>query len=89
MKFQKDFKFLNLQVIKRKNSKDLKEDEQNFIKLNVLDGDNNPCSFFVFSIDLIRKILELKFSSLADLSITFDLSFNNNNWHVGVLDING
>lgn len=89
MKFQGDFKFLNLQVIKKKNAKELKEDEQNFIKLNVLDKDLNPCSFFIFSVDLIRKILEYNFSSLSDLSISFELSFNNNNWHVGVIDIVG
>ncbi len=88
MEFNEEFKFLNLEVMKKKNSNDLKEDERNFLILNLLDKNNNPCRFFVFNIDVMKKILSAGYVGLQVLNVIFKLQFNNNNWTVRLVDVN-
>lgn len=88
MEFQENFKFLKIDVIKRKNAKDLPEDEQSFLKLNVLDKTNSPCAFMIFDKDIIRQLLAEPHTSFADILITFDLVYSNN-WNVKVVDVRG
>lgn len=88
MEFQEQFKFLNLQLIERKNASELKEEDRKFIKINLLDKLNNPCSFFIFNKDLMTKVLSNNYAGLSDLLITFELVYNNS-WHVKVVDIVG
>ena len=90
MHYQEKFKFLNLQVIKRKNvDSNLPEEKKSFLKLNLLDKENNPCSFIVFDESVMKKVLSNPYSSLADVSVIFDLIYSNNNWNVRLIDING
>lgn len=89
MKYQENFKFLNLQVIQKKNAEELKEDERSFIKLNVLDADNNPCSFMLFNKDIMTKVLSNPIASLADVSVIFDLVYSNDRWNVRVVSVIG
>ena len=51
MDFIEEFKYLNLELMKKKNANELPEDERNFIILNLLDKNNNPCRFLY----LIKK----------------------------------
>ena len=87
MEFQEEFKFLNLKVVDRKNAEKLKEDERKFLKLNLLDKNNNPCSFMVFKKDIMEKILKITFVGLQVLEIQFELVYNNNMWNVRLVDI--
>lgn len=80
MEFQENFKMLNFELRKRKDS------EERFIVLNVLDIKNNPCKFFVFNSDLVDKIVSSNFVGLQDVTILFRLSFSNM-WNVNLLDI--
>ncbi len=86
MEFQETFKFLNLQVINRKNASELPDDEKSFIKLNLLDKGNNPCSFFVFNKDIMTKLLANPLASLAEILVTFDLVYNNDRWNVRFIE---
>ena len=88
MEFEEQFKFLNLQLIERKNASELKEEDRKFIKINLLDKLNNPCSFFIFNKDLMTKVLSNNYAGLSDLLITFELVYNNS-WNVKVVDIVG
>lgn len=88
MEYQEQFKFLNLQLIERKNSSELKEEDRKFIRINLLDKLNNPCSFLIFNKDLMTKVLSSNYAGLSDLTITFELVYNNN-WSVRVVDIVG
>lgn len=87
MEFQTNFKILNLQEIKRKNADKLPEGEKTFFKVNLLDNQNNPCSFMVFKKEHIDKIKNLKLVSLQDVIINFRLIYNNNLWNVNFIDI--
>ena len=86
MEYQENFKFLNLQIMQKKNQ-ELKENERKFIVLNLLDNQNNPCKFFIFKTELVEKLLSLNLVGLQDLLIRFRLSYSNNIWNVNVLDI--
>lgn len=88
MEFQEYFKFLNFQVIKRKNAEGLPEDERSFLKLNLLDKLNNPCSFIVFDKDVMKKLLTGSIESLAEILVTFDLVYSNDKWNVRLVDYN-
>lgn len=88
MEFEEQFKFLNLQLIERKNASELKEEDRKFIKINLLDKLNNPCSFFIFNKDLMTKVLSNNYAGLSDLLVTFELVYNNS-WNVKVVDIVG
>lgn len=88
MEFQEKFKFLNLQVIKKKNAEELPEDEKSFLKLNVLDKTNTPCAFMVFDKNVMKKILSSSYTSLSELSIVFDLTYTNDIWRVKLVDVN-
>ncbi len=88
MEYEEQFKFLNLQLIERKNASELKEEDRKFIRINLLDKLNNPCSFLIFNKDLMTKVLSSNYAGLSDLTITFELVYNNN-WSVRVVDIVG
>lgn len=87
MDYIEEFKFLNFELMKKKNANDLPEDEKNFIILNLLDKNNNPCRFFVFDKDVMKKILTSGFLGLQLLNVSFKLQFSNNNWNVRLVDI--
>ena len=88
MEYEEQFKFLNLQLIERKNASALKEEDSKFIRINLLDKLNNPCSFLIFNKELMTKVLSSNYAGLSDLTITFELVYNNN-WSVRVVDIVG
>ena len=83
------FKFLNLQLQKRKNASELPVDEQHYAILNLLDEKNNPVRFFVFKKEIIEKLLSQNFETLQDVDVTYECLFLNNNWTVRLVDING
>ncbi len=91
MKLSEDFKFLNLNAIRRKDAEKLKPEEQFFYTVNLLDHDNNPVRFFSFdnavNISLIKAINEGKLKGLQDCLVHFELAFSNNNWVVRLLNI--
>lgn len=87
MEYQEMFKFLNLQIMQRKNADKLPEDERNFLVVNFLDLNFNPCRFFVFNKDLMKKMLSTKYSGLQDLVVTFTVTYSNDNWHVNLVDV--
>lgn len=87
MEYQEMFKFLNLQIMQRKNADKLPEDERNFLVVNFLDLNCNPCRFFVFNKDLMKKMLSTKYSGLQDLVVTFTVTYSNDNWHVNLVDV--
>ena len=88
MEFKSNFKFLNLQVMQRKNANELPEDEKNYLIINLLDNGNNPCRFFIFNKDLMKKILSTSYLGLQELEIAFELNYSKDAWHVKVVDIN-
>lgn len=88
MEYQEEFKFLNLEVMQRKNAQELKEDERNFLIIQLLDKNNNPCRFFIFNKDVMKKVLSSEYVGLQLLKITFEVLYNNNNWSVRLVDIN-
>ncbi len=88
MEYQEEFKFLKLEVMKRKNTEELKEEDRNFIVINLLDPTNNPCRFFIFNKDLMKKVLSSTYSGLQLLQVKFEVVYSNNNWSVRVVDIN-
>lgn len=81
MEIQNNFKFLNFEVINRKDGKG------QFLKINLLDGNMKPVVFFSFDEELSNKIRYAKFNPLQDLLVKFSLTFNNNSWRVDLLDI--
>ena len=81
MEFQENFKVLNIEVRNRKDSDD------KFVVLNVLDIKNNPCRFFIFNQDRVKKFLNTSFIGLQDVLITFKLTYNDKMWNVTLLDI--
>lgn len=85
MEQSSNFKFLNMQEISRKNANELKEEEKTFLKINLLDYENNPCSFMIFG-DKKQKILNMNLQSLEDLVITYRISYSNNKWNVNFVD---
>lgn len=87
MEFQTNFKFLNLQEITRKNAKELSEDEKTFIKLNLLDNQNNPCSFIIFDKNIKEKIRKLQLKSLIDLIVVCKVFYNNNKWNINLVNL--
>lgn len=87
MDYNEEFKFLNLELMKKKNANELPEDEKNFLILNLLDKNNNPCRFFVFNVDVMKKILSSSYVGLQILNVSFKLQFTNNNWNVRLVDI--
>lgn len=86
MEFQTNFKFLKLQEIKRKNSEQLKEGEKTFFKIDLLDNQNNFCSFMIFKPDIKDKIIKMQLKSLQDVLIAFRLSYDKT-WNVNFIDI--
>ncbi len=80
MEIQNNFKFLNYEVINRKDGKG------QFIKLNLLDGNMTPVVFFSFKDELSNKIINIKFNPLQDLLVKFSLTYNNT-WRVDLIDI--
>lgn len=86
MEVQTNFKFLNLQEIMRKNTSELADGEKSFIKLNLLDNQNNYCSFMIFNKSIKDKIIKMQLKSLQDLLIKFKVVYNNNNWQVLFVD---
>lgn len=80
MEIQNNFKFLNYEVINRKDGKG------QFIKLNLLDGNMTPVVFFSFKDELSSKIRNIKFNPLQDLLVKFSLTYNNT-WRVDLIDI--
>lgn len=89
MKYQENFKFLNLQVIQKKNAEELKEDERSFIKLNLLDNQNNPCAFMIFDKDIMKKLLSNPIPPLSELLVAFELAYSSDKWNVRLVDIVG
>lgn len=87
MDFIEEFKYLNLELMKKKNANELPEDERNFIILNLLDKNNNPCRFFVFDKEVMKKILTSNFVGLQLLNVSFKLLYSNNTWNVRLVDI--
>ncbi len=87
MDFIEEFKYLNLELMKKKNANELPEDERNFIILNLLDKNNNPCRFFVFDKEVMKKILTSNFVGLQLLNVSFKLLYTNNTWNVRLVDI--
>lgn len=85
MKIEQSFKFLKAELMKRKKTEE-NQKETEFLVLNLLDEDNNPCRFFIFNADLINKIVKSNFLGLQDVICTLELKFNNN-WSVNLLDI--
>ena len=73
--------------MKKKNANVLPEDERNFIILNLLDKNNNPCRFFVFDKEVMKKILTSNFVGLQVLNVSFKLLYSNNTWNVRLVDI--
>lgn len=92
MRFQENFKFLKADIIKRKKTEEenrIEEEnktEREFLVLHLLDNENNPCSFFVFSKDLIEKVKTNNYIGLQDVLILFELTFTKS-WTVRLLDI--
>lgn len=86
MQFQENFKFLNYQVINRKNAADLPADKKSFVKLNLLDKDNNPCSFMVFDNDIVKNLQESKYAPLFSVPIIFEVVYRNDNWRVNMIN---
>lgn len=80
MEIQNNFKFLNYEVINKKDGKG------QFIKLNLLDGNMTPVCFFAFEDVLINKIRGIKFNPFQDLLVKFSLTYNNS-WRVFLIDI--
>ena len=87
MDFIEEFKYLNLELMKKKNANELPEDERNFIILNLLDKNNNPCRFFVFDKEVMKKILTSNFVGLQLLNVSFKLLYSNTSWNVRLVDI--
>lgn len=91
MKLSEDFKFLNLNAVKRKNAEELKPEEQFFYIVNLLDGDNNPVRFYSFdnslNTSLIKAINDGTLKGLQDCLVHFELVFANNNWNVRLENI--
>ena len=56
MKLSEEFKFLNVQSVKRKNVEGLKPEEQYFYIINLLDKENNPVKFYSFDNSLNTEI---------------------------------
>lgn len=85
MKYQDNFKFLKAEVMKRRKTEENKT-ESEFLVLHLLDNENNPCRFFVFSKDLIEKIKSNNYVGLQEVTILFELTFGQA-WNVRFLDI--
>ena len=88
MEYQEYFKFLNFELMNRKNAENLPENEKKFLILNILDKNNNPCKFVIFNKDLVSKVIALNPQGLQDILVTFKIEYSNNLWNVRPLDIN-
>lgn len=86
MDVQTNFKFLNSQEIMRKNASELAVGEKSFIKLNLLDNQNNYCSFMIFNKSIKDKIMKMQLKPLQDIIVKFKVVFNNNLWQVQFVD---
>ena len=86
MEYSSNFKILNIQEIARRNADELKEEDKTFLKLNLLDCNNNPCSFMIFG-KYKNKVLELDLNALEDVVITFGVNYNKDRWNVYFIDI--
>ena len=87
MEYSSNFRVLNIQEIARKNAMELKEDERTFLKLNLLDYNNNPCSFMIFG-ENKRKVLELGLNdALEEVVITFSVIYSKDRWNVNFVAI--
>lgn len=91
MKISEEFKFLNLNAIKRKNAEELDPKDQFFYTINFLDVDNNPVKFFSFdnalNNTLIKAINEQKLKGLQDCLVHIELAYVNNGWVVRLLGV--
>lgn len=81
MELQAIFKFLNYERITKKDGKG------EFIKLNFLDGNLTPCTFFSFDDELSNKITLSQLNAFQDITVKFSLVYSNNMWRVNLLDI--
>lgn len=86
MNFQNEFRFLNFQVIKRKNADELPEGQKSFVKVNLLDMQNNPCAFVIFDNTVIEKLKNSQIGSLGKIICSIDLSYSNDKWNVKLID---
>lgn len=91
MKLEKEFKFLNLQSVRRKEAEKYKPEEQFFCIVNFLDDTNNPVRFFSFNADmnsnLIYAVQNGKLVGLQDCLVNFELNCTNGNWNVSLKDV--
>ena len=86
MEYSSNFKILNIQEIVRRNADELKEEDKRFLKLYLLDYNNNPCSFMIFG-KYKNKVLELNLNALEDVVITFGVNYNKDRWNVNFINI--
>lgn len=82
MEFSEKFKFLNMQLNKRKN-----DENRYYLVVNLLDRENNPCKFFAFDDDVVATVTARTFQGLQDVTVNFSLQFSNNQWGVRLNDI--
>lgn len=87
MEHQTNFKFLKLQEIRRKNADNLEEGNKSFLKLELLDYQNNLCAFMIFNKEIKDKVIAMQLQSLQDVIIVYRVFYNNNSWNVSLLDI--
>lgn len=91
MILEQDFKFLNLQSVRRKEAEKYKPEEQYFYIVNFLDNENNPVRFFSFNADLNNNltyaIQNKKLVGLQDCLVKFELNYANGNWNVSLKDV--
>lgn len=91
MKLSEEFKFLNVQSVKRKNVEGLKPEEQYFYIINLLDKENNPVKFYSFdnslNTEITKNIQAQALKGLQNCLVDFELAFNNNNWNVRLEDL--
>lgn len=76
-----EFIFLNYELKKRKDK------EEKYMIFNCLDYKKSPCKFFIFDSNLINKIVERQFESLEEIDLTYQVTFNNNQWFVKLVDV--
>lgn len=82
MKYCEKFKFLNMQLNKRKN-----DDQKYYLVVNLLDNENNPCKFFCFNDSAISTITSRTINGLQDVTVDFDLTYSQNSWNVRLNDL--
>lgn len=82
MEFSDKFKFLNMQLNKRKN-----DDNSFYLVVNLLDKENNPCKFFCFNNEIISAVTSRNYQALQDVTVNIGLSYTNNGWNIRLNDM--